>query len=255
MYFKRETLPEESDIVLCTVTKVHYHSVFVSLNEYPGLKAMLHISEIAPGRIRNIGEYVKEGKVIVCKVLKVDEKKGHIDVSLRRVTESQRRTKQDILKQEQRVQKIVEFVAKSEKKDPAKILSTITAATEKTHEFVFQAFQEIANGTLPISSLKLDKKTQDSLYEVILQRITPPKIELHGKIKLECHEGNGVVVVKKLLQDCLEINPSLNITYLGAGVYNVFIETKEVEPAESAFKAIEDLLESQKSCIATFTRK
>ena len=55
---------------MVTVTKIEYHSVFVELDEY-GKTALIHISEISPGRIRNIRDFVKvEDKKIVCKVLK-----------------------------------------------------------------------------------------------------------------------------------------------------------------------------------------
>src|SRR5210317_879230 len=100
MYFKRQGYPQDSEVVVCKVTKVQFHSVFVNLEEY-GKSGMLHISEVSPGRIRNIRDYVVEGKIIVCKVLKVDEKKGHIDVSLRRVNEGQRKDKLSSVKQEQ----------------------------------------------------------------------------------------------------------------------------------------------------------
>ncbi len=90
MLLKKQGYPEEGELVFCEVTKVQYNSVFVNIEDY-NKSGLIHISEISPGRIRNIRDYVKEGKMIVCKVLKTDEKKGHIDLSLRRVTEIQRR--------------------------------------------------------------------------------------------------------------------------------------------------------------------
>ena len=68
MLYKKQGYPEEEELVLCTVTNVQHHSVFVNIDEY-NLSGMIHISEVSPGRIRNIRDYVKEGKVIVCKVL------------------------------------------------------------------------------------------------------------------------------------------------------------------------------------------
>ena len=95
MLLKKQGLPEDDELVLCTVTKIHFHSVFVNLDEY-NMSAMIHISEIAPGRIRNIRDFVVEGKVIVCKVLRVDRERGHVDLSLRRVNDSQKRLKLDV---------------------------------------------------------------------------------------------------------------------------------------------------------------
>ena len=88
---------------------------------------MIHISEISPGRIRNIRDYVKEGKKIVCTVLRIHKDKGHIDLSLRRVNENQRRQKNSQIKQEMLAEKIVENVARKMKEDPIKLYDTIVA--------------------------------------------------------------------------------------------------------------------------------
>ena len=79
MLLMKQGLPEDGELVLCKVTNVQHHSVFVRMEEY-GKSGMIHISEIAPGRIRNIRDYVKEGKIVVCKVLRINEERGHVDL-------------------------------------------------------------------------------------------------------------------------------------------------------------------------------
>ena len=128
MFLKKKGFPEESELVICTVTKIHYHSVFVSLTEYNHLSGMIHISEISPGRIRNLSDYVKEGKVIVCKVLRVNRERRQIDLSLRRVSEHHRRHKIDSIKQETIAEKILEFVAN---KHEQKLVDLYEEITEK----------------------------------------------------------------------------------------------------------------------------
>src|SRR3990167_8225509 len=111
MLLKKEGFPEEDELVLCTVTKIFHNGVFVDLDEY-AKGGMIHISEVSPGRIRNIRDFVVEGKKVVCKVLRVDGEKGHIDLSLRRVNEGQKKIKINEIKMEQRAEKIIEFAAK-----------------------------------------------------------------------------------------------------------------------------------------------
>src|SRR3990167_5178204 len=110
MLFKKQGFPEEGDLILCTVTSVQFHSVFVDLDEY-GRNGMIHISEVAPGRIRNIRDYVKENKKVVCKVLKINREKGYIDISLRRVNEKEKKRKIEEMKREQLAEKIAEQAA------------------------------------------------------------------------------------------------------------------------------------------------
>ena len=103
--------PEQGELVLCTVQNIQGTTVFAKLDKY-GKTGVIHTSEIAPGRIRNIRDYVVPNKKIVCKVLRLDISKGHIDLSLRRVT---RKDTQEIIKQfkkEQVANKILEIVLK-----------------------------------------------------------------------------------------------------------------------------------------------
>ena len=132
MLLKKEGFPEEDELVMCTITKVQFHSVFAQLDEYDK-SGMIHISEVSPGRIRNIRDFVKEGKKVVCKVLRVSPEKGHIDLSLRRVGETQRRNKVDELKQEQKAEKILEFVAKDLNVPLKKLFEDVTNSISKKY--------------------------------------------------------------------------------------------------------------------------
>src|SRR5437773_859441 len=124
MLLKRQGFPEDGEVVLCTVTRVNPNSVFVNINDYDK-SGLIHISEIYPGRIRNIRDYVAEGKVIVCKILSINMERGHIDLSLRRVNDTLRRNKLAEIKQEQKAEKIIELIADKHKKDVRKTYEEI----------------------------------------------------------------------------------------------------------------------------------
>src|SRR3989338_10823554 len=126
MLYRREGYPGEDELVLCTVTKVLGHAVFVNLDEYDK-GGLVHISEIAPGRIRNIREYVELSKKIVCKVLRIDSERGHIDLSLRRVSEIEKKNKLEEIKQEQKAEKVIEMVSKAAGRKMDEVYEIITS--------------------------------------------------------------------------------------------------------------------------------
>ena len=165
MFLTREGMPDEDELVMCTVTKVQFHSVFVTLDEFKK-SGMIHISEVSPGRIRNIRDFVKEGKKVVCKVLRIHRDKGHIDLSLRRVTEGQRRNKVNELKQQQKAEKIVEYVAKNQKLDTKKLFFDILKHVGDEHGNVYNYFQAIVEGTATIEDMKQDSKITKAIEEV-----------------------------------------------------------------------------------------
>ena len=140
MLYKKEGIPDEDELVLCTITNVQHHSVFANMDEY-GKTGMIHISEVSPGRIRNLRDYVQVGKKVICKILRIDRVNGHIDLSLRRVNEGQRRRKNDEIKQEQKAEKIIEILAKQLKKDHHSLYEDVSSKVFEKYEYIFQCFK------------------------------------------------------------------------------------------------------------------
>jgi len=147
MLLKKQGFPEDSELVLCTVTNVQHHSVFARLDEY-GKTGMIHISEVSPGRIRNLADFVKEGKVIVCKVLKVNLERGHIDLSLRRVSETQARKKKEDIKQEQKAEKIIQSLAEQLKRPAEEVYAEIAGPILKEYAMINRFKGRVDHGIL-----------------------------------------------------------------------------------------------------------
>ncbi|MBI1969133.1 translation initiation factor IF-2 subunit alpha [Candidatus Woesearchaeota archaeon] len=247
MLYKKTGFPEEGELVLCHVTSVQHHSVFVQMPEY-GKGGMIHISEVAPGRIRNIREYVKEGKMVVCKVLRVNQERGHVDLSLRRVTETQRRQKVDELKQEQKAEKIVEGIAKELKKPFEELYQVIIAAVCKEYPYLYLCFEDVAKGEADLEKLGLEKSLAAKLTEVIKQRIRPVEVFIEGNLSLSSYAPNGIETIKSILIG-LEQH-GITIFYLGGGKYRLDLKAGDYKTAEEKMRklthaAVEKISEAQ----------
>ena len=236
-------MPEESELVMSTVTKIQYNAIFVNLDEYDKT-GMIHISEISPGRIRNIRDFVREGKKIVCVVLRVNQERGYIDLSLRRVGEGQRRKKVNALKQEATAEKIVEFLAKEMKKDPKQVYDKITDAVFEKYDMLYPCFEKIVAKEEDLLRLGLEQKLAERLTALILQRIKPPIVSITGKIIIQSYAPNGVEIIKEALEKGETAGgEELDIKYLGAGGYEVSLKAKDYKTAESNLKECLDTVE------------
>ncbi|MBW2987688.1 S1 RNA-binding domain-containing protein [Candidatus Woesearchaeota archaeon] len=245
MYYQREGLPEVSEIVLCTVTKIHHTSVFVTLDEFGNKSGMIHISEISPGRIRTIGDYVKEGKKIICKVLRVDKERGHIDLSLRRVNEGKRREKTDQLKKEQKAEKAVDFIAEQLKLKPLDLYNKLKPVAFEEYNFLHECFEDIVIDQFDAKNFKLDSKTTKILVDTIKQRMKPAEIEIKGTFDLVTYKPNGVEQLKQAIK--LTQHPQIIVKYLGGGKYSFQVKSTNYDDAEKLFsKHIEEAVESFK---------
>ncbi len=245
MLYHKKGLPEEGELVVCTVTRIHHHSVFVSLDYYKK-SAMLHISEISPGRIRNISDYVKEGKVIVCKVLSINEQRGHIDVSLRRVSDAQRILVMNSIKQEIASEKILAFFAKEEKLDLQKFYNDLYAKISEDFEFLYEAFQAFIQGDYAFKETGLDTQKHKKFLELLRLRIKPPQVEITGRYTIHSYADNGLMLLREAFQKAESIDADhLRLTYGGNGNYNIRVVHDDFKSAESIFQQVTDILTAQ----------
>ena len=231
MFYRKFGIPKEGELVVCTVTKIHFNSVFVTVDEYDK-RAMLHISEVSPGRIRNLRDYVKEGKVIICVVLRIQQERGLIDVSLRRVNEGQRRKKLSQIKQEQTAEKIVEFIAKERKIEFRKLYDELTDLIFEKYSSLYECFEEVVMEDLSLISLGIKEDLAKQLDEIIKQRIKPPKIFIGGKLFLTSYADDGVNVVKQILEDGQKLHDNIAIKYLGGGSFKLSIVAEDYKSGE-----------------------
>ena len=233
MFYKKKGLPEVNEIVICTIKKILPHSVFVNLDEYEK-EGMLHISEVSPGRIRNIRDYVKEGKKITCKILRLNQERGHIDLSLRRVNLSQKRKKVDEYKQEQKAEKLLEQVGKDSKLNLETMYKEAGYKIIEEYGTLFSAFQDIVNDNLDLKKLDIKKGIADKITELVKLRIKLPEVIITGTLKLECSKENGISVIKNILKKV--VKNKIDITYMGAPKYKIIIKAGDYKTAEAELK-------------------
>lgn len=238
MHYKKTGLPEEDEVVLCTVKKILYHSVFVILDEYNNQEGMIHISEIAPGRIRNLRDYVTEGKKIVCKVLQIKRDKNQIDLSLRRVNQAQRINKTKSYKQEQKAEKLLELIGKEIGKDLDQMYKLIGLNLIEEYGSMNSAFENFILDEELLDEFKLPKKTKEIFLKTITEKIKPPEVVVQGTLELKSTKPSGVNDIKDVLSKLQKGN--IKITYISAPKYRVSVKASDYKTAEGILNQLEE---------------
>ncbi len=256
MFYKKKGYPEVDEIVLCKVTKIFPNSVFVELLEY-GEQGLVHISEIAPGRIRNLRDYVTEDKQIVCKVLRVDRAKGHIDLSLRRVSSHQRQAKLDEIKQESTAETLIQNLSKKLQRPADELYRKISEKVFNEYSHLYLCFKEVAAGEADLEKLGIEKKLAEELAAAIVERFKPAKVTLKGEIKIQSYAPDGVERIKSLLMEIEKISATIRVFYLGGGRFKLAIEDIDYKPAEQTMRKVQEALEkfNDKFSTAVFERE
>ncbi len=250
MYYKREGLPEQDEIVLCKVTKILPNAVFVDLLEYNN-GGLIHISEVSPGRIRNLRDFVEVDRQIVCKILRIDREKGHIDLSLRRVNSTQRRDKLDEIKNEIKSEQLIANIATKLKRKADDLYKEVSTKIFKEYSHLYLCFKEVAAEEADLEKLGIEKNLAKDLTHAILEKFKPKKIFLSAEIILQTYDANGVGKIKTLLEKVQAISPTITIAYLGAGRYKVNIEGIDFKAVEKIYQQIEEVAEEFNDKIST----
>lgn len=237
MFYRRKGLPRVSEIVYCEVKNIQRGGVFVKLEEYD-TDAILPIPEVSPGRIRNIREYVKPGKKIVCVVLYVNTNNGHITVSLRRVSDKNRREKLETIKQEMTAESVITFLSHSLGIDKKKLYDTVKKSISSEYEYLYDFFSDIVEGNVNVRDLISDEKIASSLEAEVIHRIKPKRVRKKLTANIKIFAGDGVVrirnVFKKIVDQCNSFVDDKNmltfgVTYLGGGKYSIETIAKDFD--------------------------
>ncbi|MBQ2069562.1 MAG: S1 RNA-binding domain-containing protein [Bacilli bacterium] len=82
-------LPKVGDLAIGTVVKVYPNFAILLFED--GWTGLLHISELSNNFIRSFTSFVKIGSIYHVKVIAVDEESESVKVSLKQVTQAERR--------------------------------------------------------------------------------------------------------------------------------------------------------------------
>ena len=248
-------MPEQGEIILATVTKVMDHGAYVTLDEYDDIQGFLHISEIAPGWIRSVNRFVRDGEKKVLLVKKV--KSNDIDLSLKQVSKDQKKQKLKEVKKYEKGKTLLENLQEKINLTDEEVEKLEDKLYTK-FDSVYDGFMAIArNGISIITDLKLTKKITTAIEE-ICSKIKLPSVEIRGTMEITSDKSNGVEIIKKTLLDIIKKDSTMDITYLGAPKYRISITSEDFKSAEKSLKPIIEEIQKnieKKKGLFKFTRE
>ncbi|TLZ51255.1 MAG: translation initiation factor IF-2 subunit alpha [Methanobacteriota archaeon] len=252
--------PEVGELVVCTVADVKNFGAFVGLDEYPTEKGrqklvlraknpdkaddikfeagdfregFIHITEVAPGWIKYIRDYVREGQKAVCKVLKVDEQKGHIDLSLKAVNEHQKREKIQEFKNEQKADKLMEFVSVKLGRSEDECWDQFGYVLVDKFGSLYAAFEAAVVDEKAIEKIGAGADWVPAFLAVARENIAPPWVDIDGYLEVTCPKPDGAKHIRDALVKVQKNEKvSVKVQYIGAPRYRLLVRANDYKTAE-----------------------
>lgn len=214
---------EVGELVLCTVDRIEKTNVFVKINKLgKDIEGNIVVSEIAPGRIRNLREYVVPNKKIVCKVLRVSG--DRIDLSLRRVTKKEQKEVIDEYNQEKSYISILKTTLKEKAEEKIKEI-------EKNHT-VYDFLDNAKENPKELEKL-VGKENADKILKIIIAQ-KQKKVIIKKEFQLSSSKPEGLNLIKDTLGDIKDAK----VKYLAAGKYIISKESEDLKKADNKIKEI-----------------
>ena len=181
-------------------------------------------------------------------MLKTDKEKGHIDLSLRRVSLSTKINKNNELKQEQKAERLLEQLAKILNIDKKIIFQEIGDKIIKEYGVLAPFLKELSTNPKLIKDIDIKKEYEKELVSLVKERIKPQSIKKDARIELKSFEKDGITRIKQTLKEIKNFyeknDYDAKLTYLSAPFYRLSIISSDFKKAEKELKDIEK--ESQK---------
>lgn len=264
--FYSQRYPKTEDVVMVNVRSIAEMGAYVHLLEYNNIEGMILLSELSRRRIRSINKLIRVGRSECVVVLRVDEEKGYIDLSKRRVSP------EDILKCEEKfakakaVNSILRHVAEILKYETDEQLEDLYKKTAwyfdekfKKQAYSYDIFKHAVNDPTILNECNLDDETFEVLLSNIKRRLTPQAVKIRADIDVCCYGYEGIDAVKKALKagiSCSTEDMPIKINLIAPPTYVMTTTTMErTEGLKVLNDAIEKIEQTIKSADGMFNIK
>jgi len=237
--------PAVGELVIGSCTNVTNHGAYFEIFDYEtlgGEVGFVHISELSRTWVRHIRSHIREGQRAVTKILRVDIDRGEIDMSIKQVSEPQRRQKLNEFKQENRARGIIAVACEK-----------IEIPVEDVERILFRKFGSIYDGLMTVRDkstnflvkLGISKEAAKEIYQLAVKELEPPMVLLTGIVNITCYEADGSVLLSDFFSSYGTAfgkkykGSKINIQIISPPMYRCVIESTEWREAEKIWKDVQ----------------
>jgi len=216
--FYENEFPEvgDSSLVLARLDKFDDKSgCYVTLLEYDGREGMINLGEISKKRVRSMLKLLRIGSIEVLSVMDVDEEKGYINLSKKRVEPEDVEPKKEQFAKAKAVHGIMQHVAANNGLEVEDLCEKVSWPLHTKHKCAFTAFKRHIDGEINIwedvdftkpgkDVSHLADKIKEEIEMHMKRRLVVSTVRLMAKCEVSCHEYAGIDAIKEALQEGLK---------------------------------------------------
>jgi len=193
--------PEADDLVIVQVKLVAEMGAYVSLLEYNNIEGMILLSELSRRRIRSINKLIRVGRTEIVVVMRVDQEKGYIDLSKRRVSPEDIAKCEEKYNKSKAVHSIMRHVSETCKIRLEDLYNKFGWDLYARFGHAYDAFKlMITDAERVLAPYELTEEVKETLLSNISRRLTPQPIKLRADLEVTCFSYEGIDAIKESLK-------------------------------------------------------
>lgn len=238
---RKNTFPIEGETVIGRISSVSNDTVTMELLEYGDIPGLILSSELSKKRFRTIAQLTKVGNVEICQVLKVEEDKKFIDLSLKRVSDTEKHECKENFSKAKLAYQIMTKACKLSGSSIKEMYENWAYKKETEHGSLFLYFAAAKNDL----SILDNEPNGDYFKKIIEEQFKASSFKVRSDVDLTCHK-NGVLGIKEAFGKALDFDSSLEITLLKSPTYSI---VKISDNKDDAFHTVNTACELIKASI------
>jgi len=249
--FYENKFPEIESVVMVNVRNIADMGAYVSLLEFDNIEGMILLSELSRRRIRSIHKLIRVNRNEVVMVLRVDEDKGYIDLSKRRVSPEDVAACEDRFNKAKAVHGVLRHLAERRKLYLKDLYEKIGWPLYKKYGHAYDAFKLAISDDNPVDPFEIIDIPEDFKAELkayILRRLAPQQVKIRSDIEVSCFTYAGIDAIREALFAGIQLsteNMKIKINLIAPPIYVLSTMTYEKEAGINLLqKAIDAIRES-----------
>lgn len=225
---------------MATVKEIFDYGAYVELDEYKNMRAYLPWSEVASKWVKDVKDVIRPGEKIVAKVIRVNRQKGQVDVSLKRVYDTEKKKKMQWYKRNQRAEKVLQLAAQRIGKSLDDAYKEAGWPLEDYYGEIYSGLEAaVMSGPEALRIPGVKEEWIIPLHEEAVKHIQIKQVKLVGTVTLRSLEPDGIERIKDVLmklKSSVGDDVKINVYTVGAPRYRVELITTDYKVGERALE-------------------
>lgn len=215
LHFRR--YPREGEIVMGRVISIGGDGLTLNLLEYGDLEGLVLLGELSKRRVKSIQQVTKVGNIEICNVLKVDEEKGYIDLSMSKVTENEKVECKETSAKNKLSYHIMLKAAKRLRMEVSDLYEKMGYDKEEEFGSLYYFFARVKDN----GDIMDDDDIGLTIKNLIKEQFQASTYKVRADIDVMCSSRGGINSIKKAFAEALKLDPRLEFCLIKTPTYSV----------------------------------